>query len=88
MTDTPITADELTDLLGELDAETAERLLALAPTFDEVVEALTALEDEAAGIATHIPSAAKVIEVRSILEELLFDQDSDAGDEYGYAVPV
>lgn len=87
MTETSITADELTDLLGELDADTTERLLALAPTFDEVVEALTALEDEATGIATHIPSGAKVLEVRRILEELMFDGEVEPG-EYGYAVPV
>jgi hypothetical protein len=88
MTETSITADELTDLLGELDADAVERLLALAPTFDDVVEALAALEDDVAyGSYRHVPSSPKVVEVRRVLEEVVFDQDQD-DYAYEYAVPV
>jgi hypothetical protein len=87
MTDTAITADELTDLLGELDADATERLLALAPTFDDVVEALAAIEDEASGVGIHVPSSPKLLEVRAVLEELMFDQD-DYPSAYEYSVPV
>jgi hypothetical protein len=88
MADTPITADELTDLLGELDTDAVERLLALAPTVDEVVEALAALEDDVAYASyTHVPSSPTVVEVRRILEEVVFEQDQD-DYAYEYAVPV
>lgn len=85
---TPITAEELADLIGELDGATAAHVLALEPTFDEVAEALDAIEAELAdGGATHVSSSAKVVELREILEDLALDPDQGF-DGHEYAVMV
>jgi len=85
---TPITAEELVDLVGEIDGEIAARVLALAPTFDEVAEALATIEDElAAGGPAHVSSSAKVVELREIFEDLALDPDQGF-DGHEYAVMV
>jgi hypothetical protein len=80
----PATAEQLNGLLGEVDALVVERILQTGASYDEVAEALDALEDEAAdGELAHTPSSAKVAEVREILAELVLDDRHDAEEEYG-----
>ena len=74
----PITAAELTDLLGELDASTIAGLLAIEPSFDEVAEAIAALEEESSYGVPHEPSSARVFQVQHILEGVLFEEDEPA----------
>jgi hypothetical protein len=85
---TPITAEELVDMVGELDGQTAAHVLALEPTVAEVAEALDAIEDELAdGRPTHVSSSAKVVELREIFADLALDPDPGL-DRHEYAVMV
>ncbi len=75
------TAANVTELLGEIDALTMEKLLATGASKEEIAEAVNEIEDEDAfGEAHRPPSSPKVAEVRSILEETVFE---DLEDEFG-----
>jgi hypothetical protein len=87
MTHTPITAEELTDLLGELDPFVVARLLAIEPSAYEVGEAIAALEEESSYGVPHEPSSTRVFAVLRILEDLLYDEVEPAAG-YDYAVPA
>lgn len=73
-----ITADEVINLLGETEPFIVERILDTGASFDEVAEALSAIEDEDAnGELPHEPSSPRVFEVRRVLEELVMNEDTD-----------
>jgi hypothetical protein len=68
------TADEIVELLGELEPLIIEKLLATRATLDEVAEAAAAIEDEDSfGEVGHAPSSPREAEVRAILEDLVFE---------------
>ena len=77
MTTPAMTADELSGLLGDVEATTIERILETGASIDEVGEALSELEVEEAGEAPHAPSTARVVEVKRILEELVLAERED-----------
>lgn len=82
----PATAAEILELLGELEPLTLEKLLATGATFDEVAEAVSAIEDEDAfGEVHHGPSTPREAEVRAILEELVFEDFEERESERGIA---
>lgn len=58
-------------LLGDIDPLTTSRILAIAPSVDELDEAIRQTEDEA-GFAEEprTPSSARVANVRAVLAEL------------------
>jgi hypothetical protein len=72
---TPATADQLAELLGELDTFTIERILDTGATVDEVTEARAGLEDERRFGEPHDPTTVRVASVRVILDELTDDDD-------------
>ena len=77
MTRPAMTADELSGLLGDVEATTIERILATGASIDEVGEALSELELEEAGEAPHAASTTRVVEVKRILEELVLAERED-----------
>lgn len=65
------TEGDVKRLLGEIDPLTTSRILAIAPTVDELDEAIRQEEDAAAfGEEEHTPSSARVANVRAVLAEL------------------
>jgi hypothetical protein len=75
---TPITAREITDLVGDIDPAIAVSIAATGASFDEVAEALAQVEDEAdLGELVHQPSSARVVEVRHILQDVIAPDDED-----------
>jgi hypothetical protein len=71
------TAEELEDLLGDVNPLMIERILATQATVGEVVEALADAEDERRFMERRSPTSARVAEVREIIEELLDDREED-----------
>ena len=71
------TEGDVRRLLGELDPLTTSRILAIAPSVDELDEAIRASEDEAAfGEEPRTPSSTRVANVRAVLAELFaLEQD-------------
>lgn len=65
------TEGDVRRLLGEIDPLTTSRILAIAPSVDELDEAIRASEDEA-GFAEEprTPSSARVANVREVLADL------------------
>jgi len=80
-----VTADELEDLLGDVNPLMIERIVATQATAAEVAEALADAEDERRFQERRAPSSPVVTEVRAILDELLEDREEDAAE--GYAPP-
>lgn len=68
------TADELEDLLGDVNALIIERILATQATAAEVAEALADAEDERRFQERRAPMSPRVAEVREILEDILDDR--------------
>src|SRR5256885_16791496 len=66
----PATRDEVALLLGEVDDSYIERVLDIGASVDEISEAIGDLE---AGptVPQHLPSTARVAEVREVLKELI-----------------
>jgi len=59
-------------VLGEVDPLTVARILAIAPTRDEVDEAVCSLEEEMGfGEEPRTPSSARVASVRAVIAALL-----------------
>jgi len=85
---TPATAAEVTGILGEVDPVVLERILEISASFDEVAEALSALEDEDTfGEVSHLPSSQKVEAVRAVLQELVLE-DTGADDREREELPA
>ena len=69
------TAADVTRLLGDVDPLTIARILAVAPTRDEVDQAFRTVEDELAfGEEPRTPASARVASVRAVIAELLADE--------------
>lgn len=64
------TATDVTRLLGQVDPLTIARVLAVAPTRDELVEAVSVVEDDEQE-DPRTPSEARIACVRGILQVLL-----------------
>lgn len=80
---TSATAAHVTELLGEVDPITLEKLLATGASTDEIAEAMVEIEDEDAfGEVHRTPSSPRVQEVRSILEEHAFQDGEDELDAH------
>ncbi len=79
----PATEGDVNRLLGEVDALTTARILAIAPSVDELDEAIRETEDEAGfGEEPHTPSSARVANIRVVLDELAraaFEAEPDHG---------
>jgi len=73
-----VTAAQINTLLGETEPLMLERIVETGASFDEVAEALSAIEDEDAyAKMSHKPSSSRVLEVRRVLEELLLTGNYD-----------
>ncbi len=82
MSPTRISAQDLRQLLGEIDDVVIERIIDAEASFDDVVEALHDVEDEREfGEAPGTPSSASAAEVRVILRELFDERDDEEADE-------
>ena len=69
--DQPATEADMTRLLGEVDPLTTARILAIAPSADELDEATSAGGDQAGvGEGPRTPSSARIANVRAVLAEL------------------
>lgn len=69
-------------LLGEIDQLTIARILAIAPTVDELDEAVQATADEAGfGEEPRTPSSARVQSIRAVLAELAEEEIEGVGAE-------
>lgn len=79
MTTPAMTAEELTGLLGDVEATTIQRILDTGASIDEIGEALSELEEDDAGDVAHAPSSPRVLEVKRILEELADEDREDPG---------
>jgi hypothetical protein len=78
MTRTAVTTKELTGLLGDVDGAVCAQILDTGASFEEVAEAVSAIEDEDRfGELRHLPSTSRVAEVRAILEAALDEGDDD-----------
>jgi len=68
------TAADVARLIGDVDPLVTARILAIAPTIDELDEAVRETEDEM-GFAeqTPEPSSARVSNVRAVLSEVVVD---------------
>lgn len=72
------TEADVTRLLGEVDALTISRILAIAPSRDELDEAVREVEDETGfGEEPRTPSSARVASVRAIVEDLVRIEQED-----------
>ncbi len=73
------TASDVRRILGDLDPLTVARILAIAPTRDELDEAVIETADELQfGEEPRTPSSARVASVRAILADVLDEVDDDA----------
>jgi tRNA(Ser,Leu) C12 N-acetylase TAN1 len=73
-TDHRATASEIIGLLGEVGPLTVQKLLATGATYGEIVEAVSAIQDEDSfGEVHHAPSTPGAAAVRAILEDLVFE---------------
>jgi len=79
----PMTADDVTMLLGEVDATLVARLIATGASAAELGEAVRAFDD-ATGVTKEAqpPSTDRVAEVRAVLDELWTAQAMDDDDEH------
>ena len=69
---------ELGALLGDVDNLVIERVLETGASLEEVGEALDDLvSDQGFGDEHHVPTSPRVLEVRMVLEELIFDDDEE-----------
>ena len=81
-----VSHDEIVNLIGDVDELLVERLMATGASLDEISEAWCDLEDERRFAETpHLATSPRVIEVRTILEEVL--QDFDDEDDQLAAAP-
>lgn len=78
------TAADVTRLLGEVEPLTVARILAIAPTRDELDEAVRQLEDELGfGEEPRTPSSERVACVRGVIADLVeADQETEAVPEW------
>ncbi len=78
----PASANDVSQLLGDVDPLAIERIISTGATSDEIVEALRATQDEYGfGEESHEPSSPAVAEVRAVLSDLsVLDDNYD--DEY------
>ena len=80
---TPVTAEQLVGLFGEVDAIAIERILATGATEDEVREALAALDDEESfGELSELPISPKVAEVRELIVTYVLDDRDEVEQAY------
>jgi hypothetical protein len=81
-TKTLATAGDVARLIGDVDPLITARILAIAPTIDELDEAVRATEDET-GFAEqpHAPSSLRVADVRAVLSEIVHDDLEAAMEE-------
>ena len=78
MTKKLATANDISRLIGEVDDLVAARILALAPTRDELGEAVRQEQDEMdLGEEPHTPSSARVANLRRIIAEIRSDDDEE-----------
>jgi hypothetical protein len=72
------TEADVTRLLGDVDALTISRILAIAPSRDELDEALREVEDATGfGEEPRTPSTARVASVRAVIEDLIRREQED-----------
>jgi hypothetical protein len=65
-----VSREEVAALLGDVDADVAERIAGTGATLDELGAALDDLDHERRYCERRIPATTKIAEVREILEEL------------------
>ena len=76
------TAGEISDVLGDHEPLTIDRLLATAATIDEIAAAAAAIEEEDDfGELHREPSSPREAEVRAILLELVFEDAEEQESE-------
>jgi hypothetical protein len=65
-----VSREEVTDLLGDVDATVAERIAGTGATVDELGAALNDLDHERRFGERRMPASTKIAEIREILEEV------------------
>lgn len=72
------TSADISRVLGEVDPLIASRILAIAPTVDELVEAARGVQDEQGfSEEPHSPSSERVSSLRAIIAELAEQDEAD-----------
>ena len=80
---TPVSREEVADLLGDVDVTLAERIAGTGATVDELGAAIDDLEQERRLGERRVPASAKIAEVR----EILADDEGD-GMPGGVVIPI
>ena len=80
---TPVSREEVADLLGDVDVTLAERIAGTGASVDELGAAIDDLEHERHLGERRMPASAKIAEVREILSD-------DDGDDVpgGVVIPI
>lgn len=82
------TEADVTRLLGDVDPLTIARILAIAPSRDELDLALRQTEDEAGfGEEPRTPSSQRVASVREVLDDLARQEVDDALETHAAPAP-
>ena len=71
------TREDVQAILGDLDDLVIERIVESGATSAEIAEALAGVEEAQRVGEQPMPSSAKVVEVRAILQDLATDDDDD-----------
>ena len=78
MTSVPATANEVRDVLGDVDDLVVERVLETGASVDEIASALSSLEyQQVLGEGSSAPVTGPALTVRAILEENLAEPEGD-----------
>ena len=78
----PATAVDVSRLLGDIDPLVMERILDTGASPEEIDEALRETEDEQGfGEEPRAPSSPRVVEVRAVLDELVFTRDLEDDED-------
>jgi len=70
MSSGPVSCEDVTHLLGDVDVDVAERIAGTGATVEEIGAALDDLDRERRLGERCVPASAKIAEVRGILEEI------------------
>jgi hypothetical protein len=70
MSSGPVSCEEVTHLLGDVDADLAERIAGTGATVEEIGAALDDIDREQRLGERRVPASAKIAEVRGILEQI------------------
>jgi len=83
-----VSCQEVSDMLGDVDVDVAERIAGTGATVDELGAALDDLDHERRFGERRVPASAKIAEVRGILEEVELGMSPGARVIEIHGVPI